>query len=175
MNTDKSIETINSRKEKRRIYNQKYYENRKKKVDLEKKGVCEEKQKQEDYMEKLYNKMIALEKQLSQMEVTLYAQTKTFETKLSNSQHKEEKYENGKATSQRPQEIETPQLKKKIVVKSHADEPEIIEKLPIEHKKLYDAFKKQEAKKQQAPSTTTTDYETESDSEFEIDANGNII
>jgi hypothetical protein len=158
MNTDKSIETINSRKEKRRIYNQKYYENRKKKVDLEKKGVCEEKQKQESYMEKLYNKMIELETQIAGFEVMLYSQSKS-------------------TTSKQIIQPE-PQEKKKIVVKSQTQEPETIEKLPAEHKKLYDAFKKQQAKTQQAPSTTTTDYESESESEeseFEIDADGNII
>jgi hypothetical protein len=161
-------------------YQRNYYKSKKEKVDLEKKEVCEEKQKQEDYMEKLYNKMIALEKQLSQMEVTLYAQTKTSEEKTSNSHHKEERYENGKAPRQTLQEIQKLQTKNKIVVKSQTQEPETIEKLPAEHKKLYEAFKKQQAKTQQAPSTTTTDYESESeseesDSEFEIDADGNII
>lgn len=114
-----------------------------------------EKLKTEEMLLKLYEKLDKIERQTAELELLQYQQSKS-------------------STVIQPE----PQEKKKIVVKSQTQEPETIENLSAEHKKLYEAFKKQQAKTQQAPSTTTTDYESESESEesdFEIDADGNII
>lgn len=145
-------------KEKYKLSNQKYRQSKQQKVDLEKKEVYEEKLKTQEVLLKLYEKLDKIERQTAELEVLHYQHAVTSKS----------------STVIQPE----PQLKKKNIVKSQTQEPETIEKLPAEHKKLYEAFKKQQAKTQQAPSTTTTDYESESESEeseFEIDADGNII
>jgi hypothetical protein len=119
------------------------------------------KQKQEDINKILLKKMDELYLQLAQNEILLDSLTKN----LSVTDNKPSKKS---VTDEKPS-------KKPIKVDVSDDDEPAFNSIPEAHKKLFKTIIKQEAKRNITETTNTMSESEESDSEFEIDANGNII
>ncbi len=161
MNSENPTDTILTRKEKRKIYNQNYYKSKKEKLNLEKKEVCDEKQKQEDINKILLKKMDELYLKLAQNEILLESLTK-----------------NLSVTDEKPSKksvIDDKPSKKPIKVDVSDDDEPAFNSIPEAHKKLFKTIIKQEAKRNITETTNTMSESEESDSEIEIDEDGNII